>query len=136
MQKDFQNVYSKLVIEVIYGLGEENKLKKDLKTEGVSLNITLIINGFKIDTKDMDYNKDEILTLVLYILDLQEIRGDSPNKYISEVMLFSNTLVIKKLYLDPTGAPVELFSVYIMLYFILTLKLLEKNIIMYKLWFW
>lgn len=26
--KDFQNGYSKLVIQVIYGLGEENKLKK------------------------------------------------------------------------------------------------------------
>ena len=60
MQKYFQKGYSRLVIQDIYRLGEENKLKKDLKTEGVSLNITLRINGFKIDTQDMGYKRDEI----------------------------------------------------------------------------
>ena len=113
--KDFQNGYSKLVIQVIYGLGEENKLKKDLKAEGVSLNITLRINGFKVDTPDMGYNEEEVLTLVPYVLDLQEIRGDSPDNYVSKVMLFSNTREMQMFYLDPTGAPVELFSGNIML---------------------
>ena len=113
--KDFQNGYSKLVIQVIYGLGEENKLKKEVKAEGVSLNITLRINGVKVDTPDMGYNEDEVLTLVPYVLDLQEIRGDNPDNYVSKVMLFSNTREMQMFYLDSTGAPVELFSGNIML---------------------
>ena len=113
--KDFQNGYPKLVIQVIYGLGEENKLKKGFKEEGNSLNITLRINGVKVDTPDMGYNEEEVLTLVPYVLDLQEIRGDNPDKYVSKVMLFSNTREMQMFYLDPTGEPVELFSGNIML---------------------
>ena len=111
--KDFQNGFTKLVIQVIYGLGEKN-LNEDIKDDGVSLNITLRVNGIKVDKQDLGYNEDEDLALVPYVLDLQEIRGKDPINYVSKILLFSNTREMQMFYLD-NGAPKELFSGNIML---------------------
>ena len=107
---------NRLVIQIIYGLGEEDKAKKEkLKDESISLNITLRINGKKVDTQDFGYNEDETLVLVPYVLDLLEIRGnDKKDDYVSKVLLFSNTREMQMFYLS-SGAPQELFSGNIML---------------------
>ena len=106
----------RLVIQVIYGLGEEPIKKDELKDEAITLNITLRINGVKVDTQDLGYNEDESLALVPYVLDLLEIRGDDEGRddYVSKVMLFSNTREMQMFYLQ-SGAPIELFSGNIML---------------------
>ena len=104
----------RLVIQVIYGLGEESIKKDELKDEAITLNITLRVNGKKVDTQDLGYNEDESLTLVPYVLELLEIRGEDKENYVSKVMLFSNTREMQMFYLQ-SGAPIELFSGNIML---------------------
>ena len=104
---------SRLVIQVIYGLGDEEDKKEKLKDETVTLNITLRINGFKVENQDFGYNEDESLTLVPYVLDLLEIRGQGTD-YVSKILLYSNTREMQMFYLA-SGAPVELFSGNIML---------------------
>ena len=105
---------NRLVIQVLYGLGEEDTIKnEEFSEESISLNITLRINGKKVDTQDYGYNEDETLTLVPYVLDLLEIRGHTED-YVSKVLLFSNTREMQMFYLS-SGAPKELFSGNIML---------------------
>ena len=104
----------RLVIQIIYGLGEEKKIKNELKDESITMNITLRINGVSVKDQDYGYNENEQLTLVPYILDLLDIRGDNPDNYVSKVLLFSNTREMQMFYLD-SGAPKELFSGNIML---------------------
>ena len=92
---------NKLVIQIVYGFGEDGKVKKEKHgDESISLKITLRINGKKFDTQDLGYNEDETSAIVLYLLNLLEIRGDHQRDYyISKVLLFSNTLEMKMLYL-------------------------------------
>ena len=107
---------NKLVIQIIYGFGEEEKVKKEkLGDETIPLNITLRINGKIVDTQDLGYNEDETLAIVPYVLNLLEIRGnDQRDDYVSKVLLFSNTREMQMFYLS-SGAPKELFSGNIML---------------------
>ena len=107
----------RLVIQVIYGLGDEEKENKKFKDEDepITLNATLRINGFSVENPDFGYNEDESLTLVPYVLDLLEIRGEDKENYVSKILLFSNTREMQMFYLGDSGAPIELFSGNIML---------------------
>ena len=106
---------SRLVIQVIYGLGDEESEKEKLRDEFITLNITLRINGLKVENQDYGYNEDETLTLVPYVLDLLEIRQKGTGTdYVSKILLYSNTRELQMFYLA-SGAPTELFSGNIML---------------------
>ena len=106
----------KLVIQVIYGLGDdENKKKNDNLRDGqITLNATLRISGYNVKTYESEYAEEEELTLVPYVLDLLEIRGKE-DKYTSKVLLYSNTREMQMYYISNNGAPKELFSGNIML---------------------
>ena len=103
----------RLVIQVIYGIGEEEK-KEKFSEEGSKLSIYLRINGLKVSSESSQYNEKEDLTLIPYVLDLEEIR-ESQAEYISKVMLYSSTREMQMYYLGTSGAPTELFSGNIML---------------------
>ena len=104
----------RLVIQIIYGLGDDKKIKEEFQDESITMNITLRVTGVSVKDQDYGYNENEQLTLVPYVLDLLDIRGDSKENYISKVLLFSNTREMQMFYLD-NGAPKELFSGNIML---------------------
>ena len=105
--KDVANSFSKLVIQVIYGLGEE-------ENEEQKLNITLRTCGMKVK-ENIGYDESEELAMIPYVLDLKEIRGDDTKEnYVSKVLLYSTNHEMQMFYLK-SGAPKELFSGNIML---------------------
>ena len=104
----------KLVIQVLYGLGDEKKIE-DIRDGQITLNITIRVNGFAVKTEESEYSEDEDLTLVPYVLNLLDIRGKDEKEYNSKVLLFSNTREMQMFYLSNSGAPIELFSGNIML---------------------
>ena len=108
--RDVANGYARLVIQVVYGLGQNSKIKNEEKT----LNITIKTNGYQVDTPDYPYNEDEQLTPVPYVFDLKKIREKEKDRYISKILLYSNSRELQMFYLD-NGAPVELFSGNILL---------------------
>ena len=108
--KDVKNGYVRLVLQVVYGIGEG--IKNEKNAEGEELTIQIRVNGFKVDSANQ-YNEKEELTLMPYVLDLKEIRNSDDN-YISKVMVYSNTREMQMFYLE-NGAPTELFSGNIML---------------------
>ena len=104
----------RLVIQVIYGLGDDQNYQNEaLYEDEYILTINLRINGFSVESPN-EYNEKEEITLVPYVLDLLKIR-DSQEEYISKVMLYSNNHEMQMFYLDTSGAPKELFSGNIML---------------------
>ena len=106
---------NRLVIQVIYGFGEEQK-NENISEEGTKLTITLRINGVKVSSDSSEYNENEDLTLVPYVIDLEEIRNSKPQSdYISKVMVYSSTREMQMYYIGNSGAPTELFSGNIML---------------------
>ena len=105
---DIKNGKTKLVIKIIYDLNDNLNEKVQLKETLFPLIITLRINGYKVDNPNLQYNEDENLALVPYVLDLNEIRGKDETDYISKVLLFSKNHEMNIFYLD-NGAPVELF---------------------------
>ena len=106
---DIKNDKKRLVLKIIYDLSEDkNLLNQQLRSTVPSLVINLRINGYKVDNPNSHYNEDENLALVPYVLDLNEIRGDNKEDYISKVLLFSKNHEMNIFYLD-NGAPVELF---------------------------
>ena len=113
--KDVSNSYKKLVIQITYNFSEEKKQKIiNNPNAAASLNVTLRINGFKVDKENYGYNEDEDLTSVPYVLDLEKIRNLSPTEYVSKVLIYSNTREMQIFYLNE-GAPVSLFSGNIMI---------------------
>ena len=99
-----------------------------------SLNVTLRINGLKVDKENYEYNEDEDLISVPYVFDLEELRNWSPTEYVSKVLIYSNTGEMQMFYLNE-GTPVSLFSGNIMLVY--KIKMLsKKNIMVLRLWFY
>ena len=109
--RDVKNGYVRLVMQVLYGIGEAQNNGK-IKEEGEEITIQIRINGYKVDAPNQ-YNENEQLTLIPYVLDLTEIRGKEED-YISKVMVYSSTREMQMFYLG-NGAPTELFSGNIML---------------------
>ena len=118
---DVKNSYTRLVVQVLYGLGDENeynKLKENGKlNEEISITVNMRINGYSVSDADVSYNEEEKLTAMPYVFDLltirQKIIGD--NDYVSKILLYSNTREMQMFYLGSSGSPVELFSGNIMM---------------------
>ena len=115
---DVQKGYPRLVIQVIYGVGDDQNNKASngeySDDEAVKLTINLRVNGFEVTEQDVPYNENEQLSMVPYILNLEKIRGDKAIDYVSKVMVYSNKHEMQMFYLQ-TGASIELFSGNIML---------------------
>ena len=114
---DVANGYSKLVIEVMYGIGDDEDTKEqNIKkaNEGAEMNITIRTNGYQVETQNFEYNEPEELSLVPYVLDLNKIRESGEENYVSKILIYSNTNELQMFYIS-NGAPVELFSGHIML---------------------
>ena len=110
------NAYIRLVLEVIYDINDEeaNNLQEG---ENYKFNLTLRVNGFEANKED-DYNEEEKLTLVPYVIDLLTIKEGGGENYINKVLLFSRTRELKMFYLPENGEPVEFFTGNIMVFYI------------------
>ena len=100
---------NRLVIQVLYGLGEEKK------NDGEDTNIVIKISGTKLDISERKYAEDETLSMIPYVIDLLDIR-DKQADYISKILFYSNTREMEMLYIDKdSAAPVSLFTGNILL---------------------
>ena len=119
--KDVKNGYGRLVIQILYGFGENDKKVKKVKNgklsdDGYTMTINIRTNGFEVDTQNSQYNEKEDLTVMPYVFDLQKIRESQEGEnYISKVMVYSSTREMQMFYIGDNGAPTELFSGNIML---------------------
>ena len=105
--KNYTNGYTKLVILVRYGIGENEKIQ--VLTEDIIMNITIRTTGYKVNKEGYGYNEEEDLTYVPYVFDLKEIRDMQTENYHSKVLIYSSTRELNMYYLDEEQ-PVELFS--------------------------
>ncbi|MBO6244398.1 MAG: hypothetical protein J6O41_07575, partial [Clostridia bacterium] len=106
--KNIKNGNTKLAILIKYGTEEEGK-NEELSDEMVMMNITIRTTGYLIDKEDYEYNEDERLTLVPYVLDLKKIREMQTENYHSKVLIYSNSRELEMYYLQE-GTPGYLFS--------------------------
>jgi hypothetical protein len=119
--KDVRNGYGRIVIQILYGFGENDKKVKKAKNgklseDGYKMTINIRTNGFEVDTQNSQYNEKEDLTVMPYVLDLKKIRDSQEGEnYISKVMVYSSTREMQMFYIGDNGAPTELFSGNIML---------------------
>ena len=111
--KNIKNEDTKLVILVKYGTAENRKIEEKLG-DIITMNITIRTTGFLIDKEEYEYNENEELTLVPYVLDLKKIREMQTENYHSKVLIFSNTRELQMYYIQDSS-PVELFSGNIMM---------------------
>jgi len=127
---DVQGGYPRLVIQVIYGLGDDQNDKVSngeySDDESTKLTINLRVTGFEVTEQDVPYNENEQLSMVPYVLNLEKIRGDQAIDYVSKVMVYSSKREMQMFYMDRAGAPVELFSGNIMLVYTNTEVIKEK----------
>ena len=104
---------NRLVIQVLYGLGEEDQKLKDESEEDLS--IVIKISGTKLDLNEGKYGNAENLATIPYVIDLLDIR-DSKAEYVSKILFYSNTREMEMFYIDnDSPAPVSLFTGNIML---------------------
>ena len=106
---DIKNGNTKLVILVRYLLGNDKETNDDH-----ILNITIRTTGYEINKEGFEYNEDEHLTMVPYVLNLKKIREMQKENYHSKVLIYSSTRELEMYYIKD-GTPVELFSGNIMM---------------------
>ena len=103
---------NRLVIQVLYGLGEEEG--KKLK-EGEEINLIIKIMGTKLGVNEGKFGGQENYAAIPYVIDLLEIR-ESKAEYVSKILLYSNTREMEMFYIDDDSySPVSLFTGNIML---------------------
>ena len=104
---------NRLVIQVIYGLG--NKKEEQLKDENKSVNIVIKVSGTSLGIDEFKVSNPENLATIPYVIDLLKIR-DSKEEYVSKILFYSNTREMEMFYIDENEpAPVSLFTGNIML---------------------
>ena len=106
--KSIKNGNTKLAILVKYGT-EGKRQNEELSEESVMMNITIRTTGYLIDKEDYEYNEEEKLTLVPYVLDLKKIREMQTENYHSKVLIYSNSRELEMYYIQ-SGTPGYLFS--------------------------
>ncbi|MBO6243381.1 MAG: hypothetical protein J6O41_02280 [Clostridia bacterium] len=106
---------SRLVVQVIYGFGEENNNNEKLKEELITINIR--VGGYQFGDFTGIFSLDEKLAPIPYVINLQHIRKKRiNNKYVSKLLIYSNTTTMTAHYLsDKSSTPLKLFSGNIML---------------------
>ena len=113
--ENYNDIYSRLVIQVLYGLGDENEKLKDGEDEIV---INIKVSGTDISESEGKFGTQENLAPIPYVIDLLKIREKKLAQidYVSKVLLYSNTREMEMFYIDnDSPAPVSLFTGNIML---------------------
>ena len=105
---NIKNEKTKLAILIKYGTDGQRQIE-ELSEEMIMMNITIRTTGYLIDKEDYEYNEDERLTLVPYVLDLKKIREMQTENYHSKVLIYSNSRELEMYYLQE-GTPGYLFS--------------------------
>ena len=104
---------NRLVIQVIYGLGNEKE--EQLKDENKNVNIVIKVAGTNLGIDEFKVSNPENLATIPYVIDLLKIR-DSKDEYVSKILFYSNTREMEMFYIDENEpAPVSLFTGNIML---------------------
>ena len=109
---NFKDVKSRLVIQVLYGLGQEIKESEE------NITITIKVSGQELGESEGKFGTDEKLTAIPYVIDLLKIRQKkiAQMDYVSKVLFYSNTREMEMFYIDEeTSNPVSLFNGNIML---------------------
>ena len=109
---NFKDIKSRLVIQVLYGLGGE------IYEEEKNITITIKVSGEDLGESEGNFGKDEKLAAIPYVIDLLKIRKKiiSQNDYVSKILFYSNTREMEMFYIDEqTSNPVSLFTGNIML---------------------
>ena len=102
---------SRLVIQVLYGLGQE------IKDEEKNLTINIKISGENLQNPDK-YGESEEIAPIPYVIDLLKIREKPVDQmdYVSKVLFYSNSREMEMFYIgDQSSSPVSLFTGNIML---------------------
>ena len=110
---NFQDVKSRLVIQVLYGLGEEIKEGEE---EDIVINIK--VSGTELGESEGKFGDKEDLAPIPYVIDLLKIRERKMDQmeYVSKVLFYSNSREMEMFYIDEeTSQPVSLFTGNIML---------------------
>ena len=104
---------NKLVIQVLYGLGDEKEEK--IKEDEEEIHVFMRISGYKLQTNEGRFGTAETIATIPYVIDLLGIR-DSRIEYVSKILFYSNTREMEMFYVDDTSpTPVSLFTGNIML---------------------
>ena len=109
---------NRLVIQILYGLGEEYKNKNQLKDDENNVFINIKVSGEELGQNEGKFGGDEKLASIPYVIDLLKIREKKLDNidYVSKILFYSNTREMEMFYIDnnhPT--PVSLFTGNIML---------------------
>ena len=113
IKANYSGVKSRLVIQVLYGLGEDIN---DEIEEDITLNIK--VSGTELGQNEGNFGKDEQLAPIPYVIDLLKIRQKrmAQMEYVSKVLFYSNTREMEMFYIDEESSnPVSLFNGNIML---------------------
>ena len=113
---NYDNGNSRLVIQILYGLGEEDKIKNNnLKDDENTINIK--IAGDKFGDYTGVFTLSEKLAPTPYIIDLEDIRKKKVgSSYVSKILFYSNTTKMTMHYIsDQSTLPLTLFDGNIML---------------------
>ena len=114
---------SRLVVQVLYGLGEKN-----LK-DGENMQITIKVSGEDIGDSEKKFSEPEDYAPIPYVIDLVKIRQKKIGEgdYVSKLLLLSNTREMQMLYIsNESSAPIPLFTGSIMLIYT-NEKLIEQK---------
>ena len=113
IKADYSGENSRLVVQILYGLGEDNN--NDLKEEQNSINIK--ISGTQFGDFTGIFELEEKLAPTPYIINLEDIRKKKiNNKYVSKILFYSNTTEMAMYYInEQSSVPVKLFGGNIML---------------------
>ena len=112
---------SRLLIQVMYGFGENEKETND----DVELTINIRTTGYDVTKSDEGYNEDETNVIYPYVLDLTAIRGTSTTDYVSKVLIYSSKRELEMYQLQST-TPAQLFTGNILLVYTNTAVIKEK----------
>ena len=106
---------SRLVVQILYGLGETKNENDNIKDEENTINIK--ISGSQFGDFTGLFELDEKLAPTPYIINLEDIRKKKiNNNYVSRILFYSNTTEMTVHYInDQNTVPVKLFSGNIML---------------------
>ena len=112
---DFEGENSRLVIQVLYGFGEDENNSNKLGDVLNTINIKIAGTQFGDFTGLFDLN--EILAPTPYVINLEEIRKKRiNNNYVSKILFYSNTTKMFMHYInEESKTPLDLFEGNIML---------------------
>ena len=117
---DYTTNNNRLVVQIIYGLGEENldNNRKDFNDDEANATINIKISGVEVGESQMRFGDSETISTIPYVIDLLKIREKriDNNDYVSKILFYSKNREMEMFYIDKDSpAPISLFIGNIML---------------------